>query len=292
MKLRSLPLLPFFLLRERVARSSAGRTPEPMIMDERESVEQFHQAGATINLPVYELCALATSHLVPEQATIFDLGSGSGQYLAHLARHRPDLEIVGIDLSEEMLATGRTMLAEEGLDERVDLRKGDMTDFVNLVPANVDAVSCVFALHHLPSPESLARCLSQIAAVRKRSGCAVVIFDFARLRHPRSYEALMSTQPEMPPVLKQDALASERAAFSWAELTEQLDRAGLADLRRARMRVWQAYQLHWAAHRDGKPSGHRSWQEIPLPSARRADTKLFLGMFPGAPVKNEPTRSA
>lgn len=292
MKLLSLPLLPFYLLRERLTRSAAERTPEPMIMDEPESVEQFHQAGATINLPVYELCALATSHLVAEQATIFDLGSGSGQYLSHLVRHRPDLRIVGIDLSEEMLATGQTMLAEEGLDGRVDLRKGDMTDFADLVPADVDAVSCVFALHHLPSPESLARCLSQIARVRERYGCAVLIFDFARLKHPKSYEALMSTQPEMPAVLKQDALASERAAFSWQDLTEQLDRAGLNDLHHARMRVWQAYQLHWAAHRDGKASGHRAWQEIPLPSARRADTKLFLGMFPGAPVKNEPTRSA
>jgi tRNA (cmo5U34)-methyltransferase len=284
MKLRSIPMVPVYLLRERMTRSSVERTPEPMVMDEPESVEQFHQAGATINLPVYELCALVTSHLVPERATIFDIGSGSGQYLAHLARHRPDLKIVGIDLSEEMLATGRTMLTQEAIDERVALRRGDMTDFVDLVPDHVDAVSCVFALHHLPSGESLARCLNQMATVRERFGSAVLIFDFARLRHPKSYEALISTQPEMPSVLKQDALASERAAFSWDELTEQLQRAGLGDLRNTKMRVWQAYQLHWVPRKDGEPSGHGSWKDIPLPSARRADTKLFLGMFPGAPV--------
>jgi tRNA (cmo5U34)-methyltransferase len=291
MKLRALPTTPFYLLRERMTRSSTKRTPEPMVMDEPDSVEQFHQAGAAINLPVYELCALATSHLVPERATILDLGSGSGQYLAHLGRHRPDVKIVGVDLSDEMLATGQAMIAQEGLDERVALRKGDMTDFVDLAPDDVEAVSCVFALHHLPSDESLARCLSQIATVRERSGCAVLIFDFARLRHPKSYEALMSTQPEMPAVLKQDALASERAAFSWEELTEQLERAGLGDLRNTRMRAWQAYQLHWSPHKDGKQSGHGSWREIPLPRARRGDTRLFLGMFPGAPIKKQPPRS-
>lgn len=286
MRVRVLPFIPFYLMREAVA-PPRERKLEPMVMEDPRAVEQFHKISGVNFVPLYQMCALAMSHLIPAGGTVLDLGCGSGQYLAHLARRRPDLRIVGLDLSEPMLRTGREMLAREGLDDRVELRRGDMTDFLGLVPEQVDAISTVRALHHLPSSEVLTRCLEQVASVRESTGCAVWIYDRARFKHPKSLRAFMSTLTitPLPPVLRGEALASDGAAFTYADLTQACEDAGLGTLHHRRLRLWRNFQAHWAPRLDGAPHGHDRWRDVPLPEDRRLDTQIMLRLFPGIPTR-------
>ena len=99
---------------------------------------------------IHQFNALAISRLLPEGGTLLDLGCGSGRMLARLARGRPDARIIGLDLSEPMLETGRELLERDGLTDRVELRRGDITTFDAEVPEQPDVISCNFALHHLP----------------------------------------------------------------------------------------------------------------------------------------------
>jgi hypothetical protein len=88
--MRNLHLLAAMLTRELLTRDKLTRQPEPTaLMEDSDSVEAFHQQGASAGplAPVYEFNAWATSQLVPENGTVIDLGSGSGQYLAYLARY-------------------------------------------------------------------------------------------------------------------------------------------------------------------------------------------------------------
>lgn len=286
MRVRALPLVPFYLAREAVA-APRERKLEPMVLEEPGLVAEFHEIAGVNFIPLYQMCALALSHLTPEGGTVLDLGCGSGRFLAHLSRRRPDLKIVGLDLSEPMLASGREMLAREGLEGRVELRRGDITDFLDLAPERVDVVSTVRALHHLPSTEVLTRCLEQIASLRASTGCAVWVFDRARFKHPKSLRAFMSTLTltPLPPSLRANALASDGAAFTFADLAEACERAGLGDLHQQRLRVWRNFQAHWAPRRDGFPHGHAQWQEVPLPPDRRLDTRVILSLFPGIPTR-------
>lgn len=287
MKALATVAVPLYAARDRLSRAGE-RTPEPMVMDEAEGVAQFHLAGERINVPIYQLCALSMSRLIPRGGRVFDIGSGSGRYLSHLARRRPDIRITGLDLSEPMLETAREMLEKEGLSDQVEMTQGDMTDFADSVPDHVDAVSCVFALHHLPSPELLAACLGEVAKVRERTGCAVWIFDFARLNSSATFPAFLSVTgvaEQMPPILYRDAVASERAAFSRSEMRSALEAAGLGDLAPAGDRVLRNYQAYWAPARAASASGHGSWQDIPLPAGGRLrlDTELFIRTFGGLP---------
>lgn len=276
--------MPVVLLRERLARSAGGRTPEPMVMDEPQSVAEFHEAGADVNLSVYEFCARNASRLLPRSATVLDLGCGSGRYLAHLARHRPDISILGLDLAEPMLATGRELLESEGLRARVELRTGDMTDFAARAPDGLAMVSCVFALHHLPSRDLLDRCLAQIARVRQRTGCAVWIFDFCRLKRPDTYARFLRTIGGFTPTLERDAIVSERASFGLYELREALGRAGLEDLEGQRDRLLGAWQIQWAPARNGAPTSDDAWHELPLPASRRREATRLGKLFSRAPA--------
>jgi hypothetical protein len=78
----------------------------------------------------------------------------------------------------------------------------------------------------------------------------------------------------------QDAIASERAAFTFIELTDLLQRAGLGDLQHACAGPLDEYQLHWApGHRPGEPS---RWQTMPLPRDTRLLTWILSRSFPSA----------
>lgn len=253
-------------LRERLATGRRERVPEPMVMDDSESVAAFHLAHPVLQLPVYRVCSEAMSKLLPQGGRVLDLGSGSGRLLAHLAAARPDVRAVGTDLSEGMLAAGRRLLRDDGVADRVELREGDMTRADEIDAGPVDLVSTTWALHHLPTHEHLLECLRSIARLRERDGCAVWVFDFARLRREGSFPALLRLAADAPRQLQADGIASEQAAWSEPEVRAALEHAGLADLRGGRERVIGHVQCHHAPARTEPPSGHAAnWRAGPLP---------------------------
>ena len=282
LKLSRLPLFPLIVAREKLARGERAREVggEPAVMDEPQGVKEYDELGSAGEVGLHQFSALAISRLLPEGGTLLDLGCGSGRLLARLAHGRPDARIIGLDLSEPMLETGRHLLEREGLADRVELRRGDITTFDADLPERLDVVSCNFALHHLPTEEVASRCLEAIARARSRSGCAVWIFDFARLRHPGSWPALASMINWPGAVVHSDAIESERAAFSEAELTALLERAGLADLQHARSRPLGEQQAHWTASRERPSPVTGLWRDMPVPRDKRLLVRMALQSFP------------
>jgi SAM-dependent methyltransferase len=280
-----LPLLVGMLVRESFGRPRLERRPEPTaLMEDSASVEAFHEQGSAQGplLPVYHFNALATSGLVPEGGTVVDLGSGSGQYLAYLAERRPDLRIVGLDLSRAMVALGRRFLERKRLADRVDLRVGDMTAFAGSLPGRVDLVSTIFALHHLPTEGHVRACLAQVAGVRERTGCAVWIFDHARPRHPKTPDVFPRIfTPDAPAAFNADSRNSLIASFSFAELSVLVDASGIGPAEHHLARWMKLYQAHRARRRDGTSAdGHARWQPGRLPPAAEREFRGLRNLFP------------
>jgi tRNA (cmo5U34)-methyltransferase len=256
-----------------------ARVPEPMVMDEPQAASAFHSAGSDDGplVPQYELCARGMSRLLVGGGTVLDLGSGSGRYLAYLATRRPDAQILGVELSQSMLALGEQLLEGEGLSDRVRLAQGDMTDCAELVPTGLDLLSCMLALHQLPSPVELAGALAQIAAIRQSTRCAVWISDIVRLQDDSVMQEWMSLTPDVDPAFRRDALASEAAGWTQDELTEALHEAGLGELHHCYSPL---LQVHWAPPGDGaQHDGDGAWQDVPMSAdLRRRVLALRLGL--------------
>ena len=60
-------------------------------------------------------------------ARFLDVGTGAGWLAIALARSRPNLHVVGLDILEPALALARRNVADTNLDTRVELRRHDVT---------------------------------------------------------------------------------------------------------------------------------------------------------------------
>nr|AEQ20474.1 putative S-adenosylmethionine-dependent methyltransferase [uncultured bacterium CSL142] len=242
-----LPLISL-VMRETLTGTYAPRATEPEAMVEPSQVDAFDREGSENGalLAIYHFNALAMSQLLPKDGKLLDLGCGSGRYVAYLAQHRPDITIVGIDLSEPMLSLGQHNLGQAGLDQRVHLKLGNMTRFADDVDNKIDLISGVFSLHHLPTADALTQCCQEIAQLRQKYGCGVWLFDFIRPRHPAT--AATFTQifsPEASAVFNADTVHSLHAAFSFEEMSFITNHTFNETLQHAYSRGLNVYQAHW-----------------------------------------------
>jgi tRNA (cmo5U34)-methyltransferase len=258
-----------------------------MVMDDAESVAQFHTGGASNPgmRAVYDLCARGLDALLPPGGRLLDLGVGSGRALSAILRRRPDVTATAVDLAPNMLSTAHALFDTERLSDRVELVRADITALPErLSTANWDAVSCMWTLHQLPDFDVLRGALSQIASVRRRSGAAVWISDFQRLRHPTTTSRmLVCFDPDSPEVLRLDAIASEAAAFTIDELSQGFAAVGLQDLRSGHSTPLPYLQAHWSFGAHGRPTAPSRARQSRLRGQARREAALLRWGFTAKP---------
>ena len=59
---------------------------------------------------------------------VLDVGCGGGQHAVHIAHQRPDVSVVGLDLSAELVRRCRRLAAKAGVTDRVEFVEGDAID--------------------------------------------------------------------------------------------------------------------------------------------------------------------
>lgn len=121
----------------------------------------------------------AIRQLKPMQPkTILDIATGTGDFAIEALALKPE-RIVGVDISEGMLAVGRTKMKARGLDSVIELRQGD-SERLPFKDNEFDAVIVSFGVRNF---ENLLVGLTDMQRVT-RSGGTCVVLEFS---NPRAF---------------------------------------------------------------------------------------------------------
>jgi ubiquinone/menaquinone biosynthesis C-methylase UbiE len=134
-----------------------------------DTISRWSQFEALRRLVINELKKYKPS------GVIADIGCGPGYLIAKLARSFPDVSLVGVDISEEMVQKATQNLSALGFSDRVSFRKGDIEALpfdTNLLDFAISTLS----LHHWSDPR---QALKEINRVLKPGG-QFLIFDVRR----------------------------------------------------------------------------------------------------------------
>lgn len=115
---------------------------------------------------------------------ILDVATGTGDLAIAMARRIRDVQVLGVDLSEQMLAVARRKIEARGLDGRIVLDRGD-AERLAVADASVDVATVAFGVRNFGD---LGAGLRELARTIKPRG-KVVILEFSRPRN-RVFRAL------------------------------------------------------------------------------------------------------
>ena len=115
---------------------------------------------------------------------ILDVSTGTGDLAIAMARRIRDVQVLGVDLSEQMLAVAHRKVEARGLDNRIVLDRGD-AEHLAVADASVDVATVAFGVRNFGD---LAAGLRELARTIKPGG-KVVILEFSRPRN-RAFRAL------------------------------------------------------------------------------------------------------
>ena len=109
--------------------------------------------------------------LQPEKPqTILDIATGTSDFAIEALKLNPT-KIIGVDISEGMLAVGREKIKKMGKESIIELRSGDSTNLM-LETNSFDAVIASFGVRNF---ENLLAGLTEMCRVTKSGGTCVVL---------------------------------------------------------------------------------------------------------------------
>jgi demethylmenaquinone methyltransferase/2-methoxy-6-polyprenyl-1,4-benzoquinol methylase len=108
-----------------------------------------------------------------ESGRFLDVATGTGDVAIEIARQYPGARITGMDFSDKMLELGREKIRKTGLDERIDIRFGDVTS-LQFDDRTFDAAIIAFGIRNIPDYKKGIREMARVL----RDGGRIVILEF------------------------------------------------------------------------------------------------------------------
>ncbi len=219
------------------------RVLEPEVMDTWEESVAYDAMDFT---DVNTAFAEAAADLGLSAGLVLDAGTGTARIPVLMAEMRPQWQIVGIDLSENMLKLGQQHVAAAHLSDRIRLEKVD----AKRLPYDDNSFDLVVSnsiVHHLSDPMPFFK---EIDRVLKPNG-GLLLRDLFRPPDRATIDRLVAQiGPDYDSPQTKLFRDSLYAAFTVEEVTAMLDRAGLK-----RIVVYASSDRHWTAERPWRDEG-------------------------------------
>jgi ubiquinone/menaquinone biosynthesis C-methylase UbiE len=209
------------------------RVLEPEVMDSAAEARDYDAMDHSAVNAVFVTDFLA---LWDGRNPILDLGTGTAQIPLELCRRSPASRVVGVDLSEHMLAVGRESVRRAGLEPRIRLERCDAKQ----LPYPADSFGALISnsiIHHIPEPARVVREMVRVLA----PGGTLLVRDLLRPEDDAAVRYLVAAYAGSANAHQRQMFEeSLRAALTLAEA-----RALVADCGYDPAQVRQTTDRHW-----------------------------------------------
>ncbi len=213
------------------------RIPEAEVMDSWEEAREYD--GMDFSQVNQEFAELALE-LGPETGLILDAGTGTARIPILIAQRRSPWQIIGIDLSANMLFIWNQNIQQAGLEEQIKLEQVDAKQ-LPYGDATFDLVISNSIVHHLPDPLLF---FQEMQRVLKPQG-GIFLRDLTRPSSETELNNLVEQYAgdsnDHQQKLFRDSL---QAAYTLDEIINLIESVGLNN-----MRIYQSSDRHWTAER-------------------------------------------
>jgi len=149
---------------------------------------------------------------------LVDIGCGSGNLITQIAEKLSKLNLVGVDISSEILEHAKKRVIEKKVDKKVEFKNGTVENlpFPN---DSVDFIISSLSLHHWVNP---IKAFKEIHRILKENG-TFLIFDFRRDSRKFFYGFLtFATKVVVPKALKNinEPLGSIQSSYTPDEVLQ------------------------------------------------------------------------
>lgn len=212
------------------------RVLEPEVMDSwSEAVEYDSMDFLEVNRAFAEQ---AIAVLPKSKGMVLDAGTGTARIPILIAQHKPGWQIIGIDLSENMLKIGESNIKAAAVSNQVELALVDAKK-LPYIDGQFDLVISNSIVHHLGDPLPF---LCEVKRVLKPGG-GIFLRDLQRPKNEADRDRLVEEYAgDCNQHQKQLFRDSLQAAFTLEEVQEMLNQAGLGDVK-----VYTSSDRHWTA---------------------------------------------
>lgn len=212
------------------------RVLEPEVMDSwSEAVEYDSMDFSEVNRAFAEEAIAVLSR---SEAMVLDAGTGTARIPILIAKQKPGWQIIGIDLSENMLKIGERNIKAAAVSSQVELARVDAKK-LPYIDGQFDLVISNSIVHHLGDPLPF---LCEVKRVLKPGG-GIFLRDLQRPKNEADRDRLVEEYAgdcnQHQKKLFRDSL---QAAFTLEEVQEMMNQALHGDIK-----VYSSSDRHWTA---------------------------------------------
>jgi demethylmenaquinone methyltransferase/2-methoxy-6-polyprenyl-1,4-benzoquinol methylase len=159
---------------------------------------------------------------------LVDVGCGSGNLIVEIAQKFKTIDLIGVDISDQILELAKQRVIKYELKERIKLEIGNV-ESLPFPDNSIDFIISSLSLHHWTNSKVAFK---EIFRTLKRNG-SLLIFDFRRNSRKFFYGLLkFATKIVVPKVLKEinEPLGSLQASYTAEEVRELLSKINIQNV--------------------------------------------------------------
>lgn len=233
-------IIVFIILIFGLPRKKSSRTPNIEGIESPEVVKAFEKMTNLLPFKILRKKVIARINKLNPTGRLLDVGCGSGNLIVQIADKFPNLELIGLDISAEILDRAK-MRADEKQKE-IDFKEGSV-EKLPFSDDHVDFIVSTLSLHHWINPQ---KAFQEIYRVLKKGGIAL-IFDFRRDSRKLFYGFLnFVTKVVVPKLLKEinEPLGSIKSSYTPKEVREVFSKISIENYMINPALAWMYVQIN------------------------------------------------